>query len=71
MRFPQVRMKNPIRFMSLLRASCSPNVSQQSIWASHRRAAESDITAGRGVNSRRICEFSLGRDENSNSKRLM
>ena len=50
-------MKIPTRDMSLLKASCSPNVSQQSIWASHRRAAEGDIAAVRVVNSNRNFKF--------------
>ena len=45
--------------MSLVRASCSPNASQQSIWASQRRAAEDVLTASRGKNSRHSCWFSL------------
>ena len=37
---PWARVTIQTRFMSLLRASCSPNASQQSIWASQGRAAE-------------------------------
>ena len=45
-----------------LRASCSPNASQQSIWASQGGAAEGGCTVVRGVKSKRNCRFSLGRD---------
>ena len=65
--FPSAGIKIPIRFMYLSRASCSPNASQQSIWASQGGAAEGYITALRGEDSSRTCRFSLGRDQNSNS----
>ena len=41
----------------------APDASQQSIWTSHRRAAEGYITVGRGVNLKRNCLLSLGRDQ--------
>ena len=51
--------------MSLVIASCFPNASQQSIWASQGGgAAERDLTAIRGVVPRRTCGYSPGRDQN-------
>ena len=76
------RDQNPEVKMYLSRASCSPNVSQQSIWASQGRAAEGGITmvvrvvlpreGGGGWyhdgRSRRTCGYSLGRDQNPEVK---
>ena len=62
--FPSAGIKIPTRFMSLLRASCSPNASQQSIWASQGGAAEGVITMFGGENPCRTCGYSLGGDQN-------
>ena len=40
-------------------------LASKAFWASQGGAAEGDCTALRGVNSRRTCGFSLGRDQNS------
>ena len=55
------------RAMFLIRASCSPDASQQSIWASLGGWAEGCITAIRGVDSSCRCRYSLGRDQNPDS----
>ena len=61
--------------MSFLRASCSPNASQRSIWASHRGCVEGVFTAVRGVNSNTTCLSSLVRMKlvarHTSSKNLM
>ena len=53
--------------MSLLRTSCSPDASWQSIWASQRRPAEGCFTAARGKNSSHSCWFYLCKDHEGES----
>jgi hypothetical protein len=60
---PWVGITWSARFMSRIRASCSPDASQQSIWASLGGWAEGCITAIRGVNSSCRCRYSLGKDQ--------